>query len=450
MTTDADDIYHKQKKDVLEIFHQAMDQMHPTQLIKREVSLENNILSIRNTVAELKEGQNIWVIGTGKASASMAEGLEEVLGDRIKDGMIIVPEGTGSGTKIIQTFTGNHPLPGDDSLASAYELLDFIKKIPGDDILLYCLSGGTSALLCMPEEGLELKDLQKTYKILLESGANIHEMNIVRKQLSQVKGGGLWSFLNPDVHLIDLIISDVPDNRLEDIGSAPTLMKKTGFTDAMSILEKYDITAKMPKRVINFIKEGYRFEGVMPAKPVHGQKRYHESLLLSSAEHLAKRSGDIAEEKGYNVKVSDDVYNDDVRNVARRISADAISVLSRDEPAESPAALIYFGESTVNVTGKGLGGRNQELALTAALSLEGQHYITILSAGTDGRDGPTDAAGAISTSETALLARKKGLNPESYLQNNDSYHFFEKLDGLLFTGPTGNNLMDLQIVLVTS
>jgi glycerate 2-kinase len=450
MTTDVDDIYQKQRNDVLEIFHQAMEQMHPRQLMKREISLENNILSIRNTDTELKDGQNIWVIGTGKASASMAEGLEEVLGDRIKDGMIIVPEGTKSGTKIIQTFTGNHPLPGDDSLASTYELIDFIKKIPGDDILLYCLSGGTSALLCMPKEGLELKDLQKTYKILLESGANIHEMNIVRKQLSQVKGGGLLSFLNQDLQLIDLVISDVPDNRLEDIGSAPTLKKNTGYSDVMNILEKYEIFDKIPDRVRNHLQEGYRFEGGIPAKKVNGQKRDHESLLLSSAEHLAKKSGELAEDIGYHVKVSDHVYNDDVRNVARRISADAISVLSRKEPVELPAALIYFGESTVNVTGNGLGGRNQELALRASLSIEGQHYITILSAGTDGRDGPTDAAGAISTSETALLARKKGLNPESYLHNNDSYHFFEKLDGLLITGPTGNNLMDLQIVLVTS
>jgi len=275
-------------------------------------------------------------------------------------------------------------------------------------------------------------------------------MNIVRKQLSQVKGGKLLQYIKPDVTLIDLMISDVPDNRLEDIGSAPTIPKKTGFSDPLEILQRYQIMGKLPKQVQKHLENGERYDNVMAERDNQGQNRKHHSILLSSAEHLARKAGEIAEEKAYHVKINDQPYNEDVRQISKKISSQAISVLSRNNQVEKPAALIHFGESTVQIKGDGLGGRNQELALIAALSVEGQHYITLLSVGTDGRDGPTDAAGAISTSNTALLARKKGLDPESYLQNNDSYHFFEKLDGLVKTGPTGNNLMDLQIVLVTS
>jgi glycerate 2-kinase len=494
----VEDIYRVQKEDVLEIFHESMKQMHPGQMIRSAISLENNILRIRDSGIELKDEQGIWIIGTGSAAATMAEGLESKLGDRIKGGLIIVPEdtkpksriirrfagshplpgnnsllstyrllenilgyrikdrlnhapeSTKAGSRIIKRLTGNHPLPGNESLVSTNALLKFIEQIPSGDILMYCLSGATSALLCMPEVGIELKDIRKVNKILLNSGVNIHEMNTVRKQISKIKGGGLLKFIKDEVHLIDLIISNVPDNHLEDIGSAPTLEKKTGFWDVMHILDRYHLFNKMPGRVRDYLNFGYRFEGVMPENPDNNPKHRHETYLLNSAEYLARKVGEIAEKKGYNSYICDQAYNDDVRTVADHITSDAISVLNRHAPVEPPAALIYFGESTVNVTGNGLGGRSQELALSALLSIEGQHNITILSVGTDGRDGPTDATGAICTSVTASAARKIGFDPESYLHNNDSYHFFEKMGGLLITGPTGNNLMDLQIVLVTS
>ncbi len=396
----------------------------------------------------LSPGQKIWVIGSGKASSSMAEGLEDALGDLIADGMVICPYGTKKRTPHIQQFEASHPIPDENSIAAGYELVDFVRQVPAGDILIYCLSGGTSSLLCLPYPELDIEDIQQVYRLLLSSGANIHEMNIVRKHLSMVKGGRLLHYMNPDVQLIDLIISDVPGDNLEDIGSGPTTPDHSTFEEAISILKKYHIYNEVPVGIQTFLHEKVQAESEESKETKQDDIAHHHIVMLGTADKLAQRAGEIAKKRGYHVLVSDDSYNGDVKKISKKISSDAISVLSRNEPVEKPAALIFFGESSVEVKGNGKGGRNQEMALAAAISIEGQHHITLLSVGTDGRDGPTDAAGAIINSNTALVARKKGLEPEKYLQNNDSYTFFSEMDSLIKTGPTGNNLMDLQIVLV--
>lgn len=443
----VDEIFRKQKYDALELFHSALDKMHPYSMVINTVDRENHSLIISDQTFDLSDGQKIWVAGSGKAAASMAEGLEDALKDYVQDGVIISPYGTKKRMRSIQQFQASHPVPDENSLAGTLELIDFIRTIPEGDILIYCLSGGSSSLLCLPNPELELDDIRETFHLLLGSGANIHEMNIVRKHLSQVKGGGLLQFINPGVTLIDLIISDVPDNRLEDIGSAPTIVDESSFRDAVNILKNYAIYDWIPEDIRNFLTE--RSEEDKSQEPKEWiAPDHHYTFLLGSAEMLAQEVGELARNKGYHVVVAEKPYNGDVRHVSKKICADAVSVLSRNEPVAKPAVLVYFGESTVEVRGDGMGGRNQELALAAALSVEGQHHITVLSIGTDGRDGPTDAAGAISNSETALLARKQNLEPEKYLADNDSYSFFKKMNDLVITGPTGNNLMDLQIVLV--
>lgn len=443
-----DEIFKKQKRDALNIFRSSMDMMHPYSMIIDQVDRENHSVTIGGTSYDLESGRNLWVIGSGKASATMAEGLEDALGDMIHDGLIICPYGTRKRTPHIQQFEAAHPIPDENSVAATYELTDFVRQIPSGDILVYCLSGGTSALLCMPWPELEIEDIRKSYQLLLSSGANIHEMNIVRKQLSQVKGSGLLNFMNPGVTLIDLVISDVPGDNLHDIGSAPTIPDDSNVQEAIDILQKYKIFENIPEPIRSFLHtKASESRGDIESKPEKHIEE-HRTILLGTADKLARKAGKIAEKFGYNIYVPDKPYNGNVKNISKKLSADAISVLSRNEPVKKPAALIYFGESSVEVKGTGKGGRNQEMALAAAISVEGQHHITFLSMGTDGRDGPTDAAGAISNSETALLARKRGLEPELYLQNNDSYTFFSEMDALVKTGPTGNNLMDLQIILV--
>ena len=441
-----DEIFEKQKSDALSLFHTALEQMHPRRLIRDKVRLTGHVLTVSDREFIIPEKSRIWVAGSGKAAGEMAAALSEILEDNIEDGLIICPRKTNFHDRRIQAFEASHPLPDIDSVTAGYEMHDFVHTIPDGDTLIYVMSGGSSALMCLPEGDLEIEDITETNRLLLECGADIHEINTIRKHLSGIKGGKLAERMNR-IHLINLIISDVTGNNLADIGSGPTVPDDTPSSQAIQVLKYYNIWNKVPKAVY----EHLRIKNIEESKTGYIRrppKARIDSFLLASAEHLADRTVRLAKEKGYNPWFSGEVYHGNVRHVARDISSTAIQVLSKNKPVEKPAALVFVGESTVQLTGEGLGGRNQELALTAAISIEGQHHITILSAGTDGRDGPTDAAGAICTSNTALLARKKEVEPEKYLQNNDSYHFFEQMDGLLKTGATGNNLMDLQIVLV--
>jgi hydroxypyruvate reductase/glycerate 2-kinase len=397
-------------------------------------------------INSLEKGQKAWFLGAGKGSVQQAKEVIKAYDLEVEDGIIISNhnENDFSG---IQVFEGSHPYPDEKSVSSSYELLELAKSIPADETVIFCLSGGASALLTIPPKGIEIEELALTNKILLESGADIHEMNVVRKHLCMLKGGQLAQFLH-HVNLITLISSDVPGDDITTIGSAPTVCDPSTFKEAFQLLKKYGIWNEVPHSVRIHIAGG--MGGDIPETPKPGINEHpaHEVKLISKADNLADHIAGLLIAKGLNVKVAEEAYQSDVRQVSKMICGEAISVLSRNEPVSKPAALIYFGESSVNVKGKGKGGRNQELALTAAVSIEGQHSVSMLSMGTDGLDGPTDAAGAIINSETTLKARKKKLNPEEYLQKNDSYHFHEKMETLIKTGPTGINLMDLQVILI--
>lgn len=423
--------------------------MNPANRIRDWVKLDNGVLRIGEQELELDSQRRVWVLGAGKATMGMAEALEDILGSYLADGLVIVPKGTDYSKRkqVIQKFSGDHPLPTQDSEAAGHELIKFAGSIPKDDIVIFALSGGASSLIEVPAYPLDIEDVSYTYDLLIRSGADIHQINTVRKHLSSVKGGRLLHHLS-GTRLFNLIISDVPDDRLENIGSGPTVPDTTTYTDAFHVLKNWKVWEKVSHTVRKHIAKGMHGELGKEDASRHEGPSLSKSYTIASANKLAEKAADLARESGYFVYLSDGAYSMDVREINREITSKSISVLSRNDPIEKPAALIYYGESTVNVQGEGLGGRNQELALTAAISIEGQHHITLLSGGTDGRDGPTDAAGAVCTAQTALDARAAKIEPESYLQNNDAYHFFEKMDGLLKTGPTGNNLMDLQIVLV--
>ena len=403
-------------------------------------------LDMSSFLSHVEISENVWVLGAGKAAVEMAKQVEQLLGDVIKDGIVISPNQTHELEKI-QVFSGTHPYPYEDSEASSYELWELAQKIPEDDTVIFCLSGGASSLFCIPSAGIELSELREAYKLLLNSGASIHEINTVRKHLSDCSGGRLGELLSRH-QLISIILSDVPGDQPEVIGSGPTVPDSSTFKEAFQVLKKYRLWDKVSHSVRIHLEKGMHGELRDTPKPEKVSWDDHRVKVFSGANILAANVGKYISKRGYNLKVADSAYNENVHSISKKICSEAISVLSGKSDTEPPAAFVFFGESTVDVTGGGKGGRNQELALNAAISIEGQHPITLISLATDGIDGPTDAAGAMINSETTLKARKQKIDPEEYLQKNDSYHFHEVMNTLLKTGSTGNNLMDLQVVLV--
>lgn len=416
------------------------------EVVKKVVYGDFFQMNLHSILESVKTTGKIWVLGAGKASVEMAYQVEQYFGSDIEDGIIISPNDSHK-LKRVQVFSGTHPYPYQDSVSASYELWQFAKRIPDDDTVIFCLSGGASSLLCIPEKGIELDELRHCYKLLLNSGASIHEINTVRKHLSETAGGKLGKLLE-GANLISIVLSDVPGDAPDIVGSGPTVPDRSTFTEAFQVLKKYRLWDETPHSIRIYLSKGMHGEVPENPKPAKNVWKKHRVKVISGASMLAEGVAHFLSEEGYNVTVDSEAYNMSSNSISKKICSDAISVLSKGSVVKKPASYVYFGESTVNVKGEGKGGRNQELALIAAISIEGQHDISLLSLATDGVDGPTDAAGAIINSETTLKARKQKLSPEDYLQRNDSYHFHEEMKTLIKTGPTGNNLMDLQVTLI--
>ncbi|SMO77182.1 glycerate kinase type-2 family protein [Gracilimonas mengyeensis] len=395
---------------------------------------------------EVPEDKKVWLLGAGKASVDMARQVEDFYGEQIVDGMVIAPEAE-KGLSRIQVFKGTHPYPDEDSISSSYELMQLASHIPEEDQVIFCLSGGASALFSIPAGNIEPEDLGEAYRVLLRSGASIHDINTVRRHITKTGGGKLGQLLASH-NLHSFLLSDVPGDGPHIIGSGPTVADPTTFKEAFQKLKHHQLWEKMPHSVRIHISKG--MHGNIPENPKPGEVDWpnHKVEVISAPKENAQQIGTYLSDKGWHVQVEPEAYDDSLRKVSKKMCGDAISVLRDKSKKEQPAAFIYYGESTVQVQGSGKGGRNLELALNAAISLEGQHPVSVLSLATDGVDGPTDAAGAIVDSQTTLAARKQKLDPEKYLQDNDSYHFHEKAGTIIKKGPTGNNLMDLQVVLV--
>src|SRR5690625_1583626 len=407
--------------------------------LKEEKGSEEKGSEENTRVWTLSPDQDVYLLGSGKAAVTMARALEEIFKERIRDGLVIVPQGVAEPMQRIRALEGSHPLPDANSLASTYELIDLATKIPDGSLVFYLLSGGSSALLCRPADELELDDLVATHQLLLTSGANIHEMNVVRTALSSVKGGQLLQYLS-HTDLVDLVISDVPGDLLRSIGSGPTTPGTLRFGEAYQVLQRYNLGDRVPESVQRFLNERREVAPVHTVAPHPGP---HHQFLISSAGILARRVAAECRRNGFEPEVMSPAYDAPIGEVEQMI-VERI----RKEQAADGKCLIWFGESSVNVSGSGKGGRNQELALRIARHLMPGDGVVAASVGTDGVDGPTDAAGAVVSGETLKIAAEKGLDPEHYLRNNDSWTFFDQTGGLIRTGPTGNNLMDLQVVMI--
>ena len=379
--------------------------------------------------------RNVYVIGAGKASAQMARAIERLLGARITAGEINVKDGHGAPLRRIQINECGHPLPDQRGVDGARRIAQMARQATANDLIVCLISGGASALLPLPAPPITLSEKQKTTRLLLHSGASIHEMNCVRKHISQIKGGQLARLAYPAT-LLTLILSDVIGDDLDVIGSGPTIPDRSTLADARAIFEKYGIGNKLPAAAQETPKPGDRI-----FEKTHNVIVGSNALAVDAAEVEARRLG-------FHTLVLSTFLEGEAREIARVHAAIAKEIRATGRPVKTPACVISGGESTVTVRGKGLGGRNQEFALAAAFDIAGLQNVLILSAGTDGTDGPTDAAGAIADGTTLVRAQALGLNAAAFLANNDSYYFFEATGDLIKTGPTGTNVADIQLVLV--
>lgn len=435
------------RKDAVAIFKAGLEAVNPIQAIRKHVTFQDDRLTVGNRMYNLADYEGVYVIGTGKASAAMAQAIEELLGERLKEGVVNVKYGHLFPLRRIKVNEAGHPVPDEAGFRGTQEIIELLKKTKKTDLVLFLISGGGSALLPYPAEGLTLEDMQEVTKCLLEVGACIHEINALRKHLSQVKGGRLAKLAYPST-LISLMLSDVIGDDLDTIASGPTVPDKSTFADCLNILEKYQMRERIPHSVVEFIEEGAR--GKVDETPKAGDPVFERTLnlIVSSNIHAIRAAKKKAEELGYNTQILSTFVEGETKEVARVHAAVAKEILKTGNPVSRPACIISGGETTVTIRGEGLGGRNQEFVLAAAIDIDGLENVVVLSGGTDGTDGPTDAAGAVADGDTVKRATKKGLNAESYLQDNDSYHFFEPLGDLIITGPTHTNVMDLRLVMV--
>lgn len=436
------------RNDAVSIFQKGLHAVEPGAAIKKYCKLKGNRLFIGNKAYNLSMYNHLFVIGAGKASAPMAATLENILGERITKGIINVKYKHVVHLDRIKLIEAGHPVPDRNGQNGASAILDLAHSAKKNDLVLCLISGGGSALLPLPCNRLTLKDKQETIKRLLSCGASIHEINAIRKHTSMIKGGKLALAAYPAT-LVSLILSDVVGDDLDVISSGPTVADSTTYIDCIKIFEKYDIIKKLPENIINHIKAGV--SGKIPETPKAEDsvfEKTHNIVIGSNIEAILAAKVQ-AEALGYKTIVLSSLIEGETRDVAKVHGAIAKEIIKTGNPLPSPACILSGGETTVTLRGKGLGGRNQEFSLAAAIDIAGTDSIVVLSGGTDGTDGPTDAAGAIADNNTLKRAEKMGMDAHCFLKDNDSYHFFKKLDNLLITGPTNTNVMDLRILIVT-
>jgi glycerate 2-kinase len=393
----------------------------------------------------------VFVVGAGKAVIPMACSLSSFLGDRLTAGVVISKYIDRSNnpalSKRIDVLFGSHPVPDETSINSTLKLLSLIRDCRQGDIVFCLISGGGSALLSAPVNGVTLEGIQSLTRKLLECGAEIGEINTLRKHLDQIKGGGLAREVFP-AQLVTLILSDVVGNPLDVIASGPTVADPTTFFDAVEILRKYDLMEKIPDDLKKYLFDGT--QGLHPetVKPTDACLDLVQNTLVGSNFLAADQAVRIARQEGYHAMVLTTYLHGEASQVGMLLASVLRQQANSKNPLQLPACIIVGGETTVSIKGSGLGGRNLEEALGTVVDLAGLKNVTFITLATDGEDGPTDAAGAIVTGETLAEAQRNGLNPQEYLRNNDSYHFFERLSALIKTGPTGTNVNDLAFLFV--
>jgi glycerate 2-kinase len=434
------------------IFSKTLSAVDPSKILKDRIRIEKDRLWIRieensENIFDLNTFHKIFLVGTGKASNSMAKAVEEIFGDRMTKGVVTTKYGHLLSLKKTEIIEAGHPIPDQKGYEGAKKIHSLLKKTGPKDLVIFILSGGGSALLPFPADGIELKEKQEMTQLLLDCGADIKEINTIRKHISRMKGGWLTRWAYPST-VIGFILSDVVGDQLDVIGSGPTVPDPSTFEEAWEILKKYDLLNEISPSIQKHLllgKEGKVEETPKPGDVVF--ERVYNSLIGSNI--LALRAAEKeASSLGLNTLILSSSIEGETKEAARFHTAIAKEVISSGNPIPKPACILSGGETTVTIKGNGLGGRNQEFALAGALEISGIEKVVLLSGGTDGTDGPTDASGAMVDHTTVHRAKSMGLDPKAHLENNDAYPFFQKLGDLLITGPTHTNVMDVRILLV--
>ncbi|MEN6586941.1 MAG: HAD-IIB family hydrolase [Sulfuricella sp.] len=434
------------------IFSAAIAAVDPYQAVLNAAKLEHGCLTVADAAYRLDAFSRILVVGAGKATARMALAIEHLLGARISDGLIIVKDGHTAGLAAIKQIEASHPVPNQAGVEGAQRILEMVRGAGEQTLVICLLSGGASALLVAPVAGVTLQDKQEVTALLLKAGAAIGELNAVRKHLSAVKGGRLVRAACP-AQTVTLILSDVIGDRLDVIASGPTAPDGSSFADACSVIEKYGLMEKIPVHAMDYLQRGAA--GLEPETVKDGDAclRNTRNVIVGGSRQALAAAQEQARQLGVAAEIVSADLQGEARDAARFLAQTARMTQDRLQAGER-RCLLSGGETTVTVRGAGKGGRNQELALAFSLEIEGRQGISLLSAGTDGGDGPTDAAGALVDGNTAGQARGLGMEPAAYLEDNDSYGFFKRFDAMsgahshFTTGPTGTNVMDLQIMLL--
>ena len=428
----------------------AFQAVEPGAAIEKHLQRVGDHLIVGGIPYTLSVYDRVFLVGAGKASIPMGIAAARLLGDRLTAGVLITKEGYwGEDVQTpipgLEIFSGGHPLPNERGWYATQKIVNLLSTAREGDLVLCLISGGGSALLTDPVEGISLEDIQALTASLLRSGANIGEINTLRKHLDRVKGGGLAHLAAPAT-VISLILSDVVGDPLDIIASGPCVPDLTTFEDALAVLQRYHLLEETPPKIIKYLQKGAA--SCIPETPKPGDHIFDhtQNIIVGSSYQAAQAGLERARGLGWNSSLLTTFLQGEARQAGRTLAAIARQVDATGEPSPRPACLIAAGETTVTVRGGGTGGRNQELALAAVPDMAGIQEVVLVALATDGGDGPTPAAGAVVTGETLLRARSLGMEPLDYLERNDAYHFFEPLNDLLVTGPTQTNVNDIALL----
>ncbi len=428
------------------IFSSALEAVRPDEAVRRHIERDGNVLHIGEERFDLDRFDSVTVLGAGKAAAPMVAELETLLGTYLDGGEIVVKTGHGMELSRCKLWEASHPVPDEAGQAATERMMAKAETLGENDLALVAITGGASSLLAAPALGMTLDDKQETTRLLLGCGADIHEINVLRKHLSRIKGGRLARMAYPAT-VRTLLVSDVVGDDLDVIGSGPTAPDRSTFRDAWNLIERYELEQRIPESAAEVLRKGLSGELEETPKPgdrCFGRVGHH---LLATNRQALDAAAKKAEKLGFRAEIVTDRLVGDAERAAKTVADTAKKILQQDET--KPVCLLYGGETTVVLKeGHGRGGRNQHFALALALELENEPRIHGLAAGTDGNDGPTDAAGAFASAKTVEKGKSCGHSAKDALFRQDSATFFEAIGDLHITGPTRTNVMDVTVVLV--
>ncbi|MEI7988125.1 MAG: glycerate kinase [Chloroflexota bacterium] len=433
---------------IIHILAAAIESVDPANAVTKAIKKHGDYLIAGSSSYSLNSFKNIYIVGMGKAGAPMAHATANILENRVKKGVVVVKEGYTLPDwhyNNICVYEASHPLPDERGLQSTREIINLVQQAKETDLIICLISGGASALFTQPSPGITLEDLRSLTQHLLASGATINEINILRKHLDQVKGGQLAHLAYPAT-VITLILSDVIGNPFDIIASGPTVPDLSSFSDAIQIIEKYDLLEKITPSIRTHLERGV--SGKIPETPKPDDPIFQRcaSILIGSNEQAAQAALIKAESYGLHTLLLTTSLQGEAREQGIDLGHLARLLVHEGKPIPIPACIIAGGETTVTLHGNGMGGRNQEMALSAVKGISGKENLWFITLATDGGDGPSNAAGAVVNGDTMARAYALGLDPDDFLNRNDSYHFFEPLGDLLIPGATLTNVNDLAFI----